>query len=159
MKLLLHADIPKLGFFGDVVNVKDGYARNYLLPQRLAVVPTESNVKAIENERAAQAEKRRLAREAKVQVAEKVNGVELTISEKANEQGHLYGSVTAAEIAKALREAGHEVKTECVKLADHITQLGETTVVIRFAEDITAEIKVTVASPDAPSDEPEQSAE
>ncbi len=159
MKLLLHADIAKLGYFGDVVEVKDGYARNYLLPQRLAVIPTDANVKAIEQERAAKVEQRRMAREAKVQAAAKVNGVTITISHKANEQGHLYGSVSAAEIARTLQEQSYEVKSDSIKLSEPINQLGQFVVTLRFAEDINAEVTVNVVSPDAVSEESTTSAE
>jgi len=87
MKLLLHADVPKLGYFGDVVEVKDGYARNYLLPQGLAVEPNETNIKAIEAERAQKAEERRLVRARLQKTCEQVNGAEVTIKALANEIG------------------------------------------------------------------------
>ena len=76
MKVLLHADIPKLGYFGDVVDVSEGYARNYLLPQGKAVAPSEGNLKEIEDERAHKAEERHLAKERVVKTAEEVNGAE-----------------------------------------------------------------------------------
>jgi large subunit ribosomal protein L9 len=148
MKVLLHADVPKLGFFGDVVDVKDGYARNYLLPQRIAVTPTEKNVRDIAEERARQADVRNLARQQLEKVAAAVDGVAITIDSLANEQGHLFGSVTDADIAKALQEKAFEVQAKQVVLPEHVRMLGTIDVQLRFAEDITATISLTVANLD-----------
>ena len=155
MKLLLHKDIPKLGYFGDVVEVSEGYARNYLLPQRLAAVPTDSNVKAIEEERALKVEGRRLAREALLKAAEKVNGVEITISANANEQGHLYGSVTEEDVARHLQEDGYEVARSQVVMSEHFNMLGTYKVTLRFSADVSSEIKVWVVRPEGQADESE----
>ncbi len=155
MKLLLHADVSKLGYFGDVVEVSEGYARNCLLPQRLAVIPTEENIKEIEEERAAKAEERRLAREALVGAAERVNGKEITIEVLANDQGHLFGSVSPSDIAKALREAGGEVQARDVILHDPIRQVGDFDVLLQFAEDIEATIQLHVVRPEEQSDDTE----
>ncbi len=144
MKVLLHADVPKLGYFGDIVEVKVGYARNYLIPQGIAVMPTKANIKAIEEERARKVEVRRLQREALVKAADRVAGAEVTIEANANEQGHLYGSITESMIAEALQRAGYEVKSSQVKMAEHFTMLGSFTVPLRFAEDLTTEVKVWV---------------
>ncbi len=153
MKLLLHADIPKLGHFGDVVEVAEGYARNYLLPQRKAVAPTESNIKEIEDERARKIEERRLAQEAMVKAAEKVNGAEVTISSVANEQGHLYGSVTEEDIARALQLEGFEVKTKQVQMSEHFRMLGSYNVNLRFTDELAAEVKVWVVRPEGQDDQ------
>ena len=148
MKLLLHADITKLGYFGDVVEVKEGYARNYLLPQGLAVEPSESNVKAIEQERARKTEDRRLARARLLKTSEKVDGAEITIRALANDIGHLFGSVSEIDLAEALCEKGFEVQAKHGQLPGHIRNLGEHEVKIRFAEDISVGVVVNVIRPE-----------
>ncbi len=152
MKLLLLADVPDLGYFGDVVEVKNGYGRNYLLPQQLATMPTESKIKAIEEERAKRAEERRMAREALEKVAAKVADASVTIESNANAAGHLYGSVTEADIAKALQDAVYEVQTRHVVLSHHITEVGVYDVTLKFASDLTASVKVNVVGPGGASD-------
>ncbi|MBN2063448.1 MAG: 50S ribosomal protein L9 [Sedimentisphaerales bacterium] len=149
MKLLLLEDVPSLGYFGDVVVVKNGYARNYLLPQQLATLPSESKIKEIEAERAKRAEERVLMREALVKVCEKVNEASVTIEANANPGGHLYGSVAEADIAKALQDAGFEVKAKQVAMSGHITQLGEYHVSLKLAHDLKAKITVNVVAPGA----------
>ncbi len=160
MKLLLHADIEKLGYFGDVVDVQEGYARNYLLPQRLAVTPTEENIKEIEEERAARVEARRLAREALVRAAEKVEGAEVTITALVNEQGHLFGSISPHDIAGALAQQGHDVQTRHVVLPHSLRERGRFEVKLHFMEDVEAQIHVNIVSPeDAQTDDnPSESA-
>jgi large subunit ribosomal protein L9 len=153
MKVLLHADVPKLGHFGDVVEVAEGYGRNYLLPQRLAVEPTSANVKAIQEERARQAEVRRLAREELLKVAEKVKGAQVTIVARANEQGHLFGSVTEETIAAALREQGFEVQNKHVVMNEHFRMLGSYDVKLRFDVDIEVDVKVGVVQPTDQNDD------
>jgi large subunit ribosomal protein L9 len=143
-KVLLCEDIRKLGWFGDVVDVADGYARNYLLPQGLALVPTEGNIKSLAEEKAKRAEKRIKERKQIEKVAEKVEGAEAVIVAKANEQGHLFGSVTARDIAENLRQQGFDVANEIVQIQGHIKELGEHEVVLDYAEDIAVEVKVTV---------------
>ena len=144
MKVLLHQDVDGLGYLGDVVDVADGYARNYLLPQRLAAAPTKNNIKAIEKERARQTEVRRLARERLVKSAEAVNGAAILLEALANEQGHLFGSITDADIAKALQEKGFEVQRRHIRLQEHLRLLGQYEVVLRFAEDIEAKIQLEI---------------
>ncbi|MBN2375629.1 MAG: 50S ribosomal protein L9 [Sedimentisphaerales bacterium] len=145
MKVLLHTDIPKLGYLGDVVEVSQGYARNYLLPQKLAVKPTEENVKAIEKDRALKTEQRRLANEKLVKVANAVNGAEVNIEALANEQGHLFGSVTEQDIAEALQKKGFEVQTKHVAMTEHFRILGTFDVKLNFAPDIKADVQVNIA--------------
>lgn len=155
MKVLLHTDIPELGYFGDVVEVKDGYARNYLIPQSLAVEPNEANIQRIAEERAAKAEVRRLAHEQLVKVAEGVNGAEVTIEALANEQGHLFGSVSENDVAEALRQKGFEVQAKQVKIAEHFRQLDTYQVTLHFAQDIEATVAVEVVRPTDPEDDAE----
>ena len=161
MKLLLHSDIPKLGHFGDVVEVADGYARNYLLPHGKAVVPTDANVKAIHQERSRRVEIRRLAHEEKVKAAAKVNGAAVTLRALANEQGHLFGSVGEEDIAAALRELGFEVQRGHVAIGEHFRMVGDYDVKLHFEEGVEAQVQVMVARPEdqESDDESEPSSE
>ena len=148
MKVMLCEDVEKLGWFGDVVEVKTGYARNYLLPQRIAIVPTEANIKSLEDERAGRSQERKIITERLAQVAEKVDGAEAVVAARANEQGHLFGSVAEKDIATNLRGQGFEVPDECVDLDEHIKEVGEHTVRLKFSPELTATVKVIVVSQD-----------
>jgi large subunit ribosomal protein L9 len=148
MKLLLCNDVEKLGWLGDIVEVKDGYARNYLLPQGLATVPTEANVKALADEKAARAEARKLVHEQKERLVSAVQGAEVVLAAKANEQGHLFGSITERDIAENLRKQGFDVADEMVRMGGHIKELGSSEVTIRAAADLTATVHVMVVSQD-----------
>jgi len=144
MKLILSKDVKHLGLVGDVVDVKNGYARNYLLPQRLGLVPTANNVKAVEKARAAAAEKRQLQEQGLREAAQRLSGTEVTIRAAANAEGALYGSVGPREIAAALRQEGHTVETEQVELHEPIRQLDNVEVPVRFMQDTTVNVKVWV---------------
>ncbi len=144
MKLILKTDVKHLGLVGDVVEVKEGYARNCLLPQNLALIPTDSNVKAVAAARAKAAEQRRLREEERKAAAERLAGAEITIRAAANTEGVLYGSVGPREIAPALRHEGHTVEAEQVNLHEPIRQLDNIVVPVRFAEGMTVEVKVWV---------------
>ena len=144
MEIILREDIEKLGNRGQVVNVAAGYARNYLLPKRLAVLATDGNRKIVEQERHAH-----LRREAK-EVADAQDlgklmaGVSVTISQKAGENDQLFGSVTAQDIAGALEKQGYNIERRKIQLGDPIKQLGEHKVPIRLHRDVTIEIPVAV---------------
>jgi len=144
MKVLLCDDVKELGWLGDVVEVKTGYARNYLIPQGLGKVPTEANLKALAEEKAMRAEQRLKERSRLEAAAEAVAGAEAVIAAKANEQGHLFGSVGAGAIAENLRQQGFEVADEVVQLPQNIKQTGTTQVILKFADDLTATVSVVV---------------
>lgn len=144
MKLLLRRDISKVGLAGDVVDVTDGYARNYLIPQHLGVEPTKANMKRIEEDKRLAEEERRLRRTALEQQAASLQGVEVTISAACNPDGHLYGSVGPSEIASALRDEGHDVEPKQVHLHEAIRQLDTVTVPVVFTDDILVDVKVWV---------------
>jgi large subunit ribosomal protein L9 len=146
MKVLLCEDIKKLGWLGDVVDVTVGYARNYLLPQGLAKVATDGNIRAIAKEKAKRSEQRLKERKRLEKAVEAVNGAEAVLAAKANEQGGLFGSVTEAMIAANLRAQGFEVADEIIKLPEHIKQLGTHEVSLRFAEDLVATVRVVVVA-------------
>ena len=148
MKVLLCQDVDKLGWLGDVVEVKNGYARNYLLPQRVAVVPTEANVKSLSEAKVRRAQERKLALDKLAKVAEAVEGAEAVVAAKANEQGHLFGSVAEHDIAENLREQGFEVSDKMVQLDEHIKEVGTHEVKLKVAADLFATVSVVVVSQD-----------
>src|ERR1041385_1441322 len=150
VKLLLKESIKHVGRVGDVVEVSAGYARNYLLPKDLAVEPTPNNVKKIE---ARKKEIEKLEAEKRAQQAEvikKLEGVEVFLERRANEQGHLFGSVSATDIAKALQGQGFNIQPDDVNLPGKLDRIEKYTVTIRFADDLKGDVKVWVA-PDAES--------
>lgn len=169
MKVLLCQDISKLGYVGDVVDVSDGYARNYLLPQGLGKPATENNVRAIAKEKAVRAEARIKERSRLEEAAKAVEGAEAVLAAKANEQGILFGSIVEKDIAANLREQGFQVADEVVQLPSHIKSVGTHSVELRFADDVKVNVSVVVvseqaeqASPPAPAEpasEPEKAAE
>ena len=144
MRLLLRKDVPKLGQVGDIIDVAAGYGRNYLVPMGLAVEPNAANLREIEEEkkRAAQERARRLQN--LKQEADRLAGTEVTIPAAANPEGHLYGSVTARDIARALINEGHAVNAQQINLERPIRQLDTIAVSVEFDEDIRVEIKVWV---------------
>ena len=144
MKVMLCEDIRKLGWLGDVVEVAEGYARNYLLPKGLAKPATEANLRAIAKEKAKRAEQRKLEAEKLKVVAEAVEGAEAVVAAKANEQGVLFGSISASQIAQNLREQGFEIADEFVDMHEHIKHVGTAQVKIMFTEGLTANVSVVV---------------
>jgi len=144
MKLLLREDVRDLGSAGDIVEVKAGYARNYLLPKRLAVEPIASNIKRVEQERTDREKRRQQHLESLKELAQRMSQASVSIKAKANELGHLFGSVTEEHIADALSAEGFPVKPEQVALAAPIRTLDKFRVPIRLAEGIEAEVDVWV---------------
>ncbi len=146
MKVLLLEDIDKLGYLGDVVEVKSGYARNYLLPTGLATVPNEGAMKSIAQEKAKRAEERRLVRERLEKEFGKFEDVTVSVTAKTNHQGHLFGSVTEKDIAEDLRNQDYPISNDMVKMDHPIKEVGEHEVNVRFAHDLLRSIKVIVVS-------------
>lgn len=144
MKVLLTSDVKKLGWLGDVVDVAEGYARNFLFPQGFAKAATDSNVKLIAKEKAKRAEERHLEREQLGKAARAVDGAEAVIAAAANEQGHLFGSVFKHEIAENLRAQGFEVPDDVVAIEEHIKQVGTYKINLRFDDDITAVVNLVI---------------
>jgi len=156
MRVMLRKAVPNLGTVGDVVSVKDGYARNYLIPHGLAAEPTEANLRRIEAEKQAfleQLAKEKAAIEARAKLAD---GKEVTIAARANPEGHLYGSVGPAQIVEALAKENVPVEEENVLLDEPFHALDKYEVSLGFGHDVTAKISVWVVpirdDPDA--DEP-----
>lgn len=150
MKVLLCDDIDKLGYLGDIVEVKTGYARNYLLPQGLAKVPTEGNIRSLAGEKATRAEQRKLERRRLEKVTAAVEGAEVVLSRLANEQGHLFGSVTEKDIGENLRAQGFEVTDEMIRLGEHLKEVGTHEISLKLASDLTAKVKVVVVAEGQP---------
>lgn len=144
MKVLLRSNIGTLGQIGDVVEVKPGYARNYLLPQHLAVAPTEANIREVEARKAEYLAELARRREEIETRAKAVDGKEITISARANEEGHLYGSVGPAQISAAMAEEGLFVEPSEIHMDQPIRQLDKYDVELRFEQDVTATVHVWV---------------
>lgn len=144
MKLLLCKNVEHLGIVGDVVNVSNGYARNYLLPYGLATEPTAGNTRRLAEARK-EAEREVAAHRVRLEeLAGRLKDVEVTIQAKANEEGVLYGSVSKREIARALEAEGYVVKPEQVVLDHPLRHLDTVSVDIRLAEDLRTPVKVWV---------------
>jgi len=144
MEVILREEIEKLGRRGDVVKVAAGYARNYLLPKRLAVAANESNKKIVEQEKQAY-----LRRESKeigdaTDLAKIMGSVEVTIAQKAGENDQLFGSVTAQDITAALERAGYTIDRKKVNLAEPIKALGDYKVTVKLHREVSVELPVHV---------------
>jgi large subunit ribosomal protein L9 len=142
--VLLREDIEHLGARGEIVRVKAGYARNYLLPRKLAVQATASNVKQIEQERAALLKREATERATAEAQAGQLSNLRLTFERKAGEHGILYGSVTSMDITEALKERGYEIDRRRVTLREAIKETGEFTVNLRLHREVNVEIPVIV---------------
>jgi large subunit ribosomal protein L9 len=145
MEVILREDIDNLGTRGQVVKVAPGYARNFLLPKRMAVAATEANKKIVEQERQAH-----LRKEAKIQseaqdLAKIMTGATVRIAQKAGENDQLFGSVTSKDIAEALAAQNYNIDRRKILLEDPIRQLGEYKVTVRLHKDVPVEITVVVA--------------
>ena len=150
MEVVLKEDIENLGHMGDVVKVKDGYARNYLLPRGLVVLANNRNLKALEHEQRMIAQRReRLTKEAQG-ISDKLAGVSLEFTAKVGEEGRLFGSVTTMDIEKALKEQGFEVERRRIVLDAPIKNIGDYEVPIRLRPEVMPSIKVKVISEDQP---------
>ena len=144
MEVILREDIDKVGNRGQVVKVAPGYARNFLLPRKLAVAATEANKKIVEQERQAH-----LRREAKAQtdaqdLAKLMASVEITIAQKAGENDQLFGSVTAADVAAALEKQGYTIDRKKIHLEEAIKTLGDFKAAVRLHREVSIEVPVHV---------------
>lgn len=145
IQIILQEDVEKLGNRGDVVAVAPGYARNFLLPRRLAIEATPGNMKALEKIRTSLAKKTATEVDAAKKQAELLTGVSLKFARKTGENDQMFGSVTSADIAEALEGQGFKVDKRQVQLAEPIKIVGERSVTIKVFRDITADVNVQVA--------------
>lgn len=157
VKLLLTENVDNLGIVGDVVNVKIGYARNYLLPRELATTPNDELLAQLADKRKqAEADLAQLRSQREALIG-KLEGIEITMERACNDQGHLYGSVTQQDIASGLSELGYAVKPREVRLAHTIKRLDAYDVSVKFDSDLEATIKLhVVADREMDADEREE---
>ena len=144
MEVILREDIDKLGNRGEVVKVAPGYARNFLIPKRLAVAATDSNKKIVEQERQAHLRKEAKLKGEAEDLSKMLTGVSVTIAQKAGENDQLFGSVTSKDVADALAAKNYTIDRRKVQLDEPIKQLGEYKVPVRLHKDVTAEVTVVV---------------
>jgi large subunit ribosomal protein L9 len=146
MEVILREHVDNLGRRGEIVKVAAGYARNYLLPRKLALVATEGNRKQIERERAKFEVKEAEEKKVADTMTERLTAIELVIARKVGETDALYGSVTTADIAEALAAKGVEIERRKLHLPEPIKQLGEFDVPVKLHREVTAHIKVKVVA-------------
>jgi len=146
MKLILIEDVPNLGYKDDIVEVKSGYGRNYLIPQRKAVIATESALKVLAENQRQRAHKLAQIKADAEAAAAALQGVTLTISAKVAESGTIYGAVNAATVAEALAKLGHEVDRKLISLNSSIKELGQYTATIRFHKEVACQVPVEVVA-------------
>jgi large subunit ribosomal protein L9 len=156
MEVILRDHVDNLGRRGEIVKVADGYARNYLLPRKLALLATEGNKKQVERERAKFDAKEADERKIVDAEAARLNGVEVLIARRVGDTQALYGSVTTTDIAEALAVKGFNIDRRKLQLADPIKKIGDVEVPVKLHRDVTATIKVRVvaegaAAPAAPA--------
>ncbi|MBI2149554.1 MAG: 50S ribosomal protein L9 [Acidobacteria bacterium] len=144
MEVVLRETIDSLGRAGQVVKVADGYARNYLLPRKLAYLATPGNLKVIEFERQSLLKKEARQQDDAEKLKEMLDAVEITIRRKVGEQDALYGSVTNADVAEELEKKGYEIEKRKIHMDDHIKTVGEFQIPIRLFKDVIAHVKLKV---------------
>lgn len=142
--ILLREDIESLGGRGEIVKVRAGYARNYLLPQGLATLATKGNIKQIELERAALLKKAAAEKATAELQAGQMSDIALDFERKSGDHGHLFGSVTSMDIAEALKAKGYEIDRKRINLKDAIKETGAFTVPVKLHREVVIEIPVTV---------------
>jgi len=144
MEVILREDVPHLGHIGDIVKVRPGYARNYLLPRGLATVADKRNLRVLEHEKRVVEDKRKRAMSAAEQQAKQLSATTVAIAARAGEEGKLFGSVTNIDIERALTDAGLTIERRRIRLDEPIKALGEYKVAVSLAAGVQAEITVSV---------------
>ena len=145
MEVILREDISNLGSRGQVVKVAPGYARNFLIPKKLAVTATDSNKKIVEQERQSHLRKEAKAQGEAQDLAKLMTGVSVTISQKAGENDQLFGSVTSKDVADALAAKGFTIDRRKIQLDEPIKSLGEFKIPVKLHKDVTTEVTLVVA--------------
>ena len=143
-ELLLAENVPNVGKQGEIVRVRAGYARNYLVPQGLATIATDENKAAVEEHKKRQAEARKDQLKSLKELAESVSKYSVTLEAHANKEGHLYGSILAADISGQLKAANFPVETEQVRLEGPLKETGMYTVKVQLDPEVESEVKVWV---------------
>jgi len=146
VKLILRESVPSLGEAGELVSVKPGFARNFLLPQGKAILATEGRVHELEHKKRVVAAKVAKERKEHMALRDRIQAIVLTVAARAGEEGKLFGSVTSVQIAELLAGQGVEIDRRKIQLAEPIKELGEHSVEIRLQGDLVASVKVVVAA-------------
>jgi large subunit ribosomal protein L9 len=144
MKVILLKDVEKLGRKGEVKKVADGYGRNYLIPNKLAVLATKSELVKLEEEKKVETEKAEEELKTYQEIASQIDGLELEITAKVAEEGKLFGAVTTSQIAEKIKEQGFEIKKEQIKLDEPIKEIGEYEATIEFPHNLETKIKIII---------------
>jgi len=146
MEVILREHVEHLGARGDVVKVTPGYARNYLLPRKLALAVTENNKRQIEREKKLAEARDMEEKSAAEAVAARIGALEIEISRRVGENDALYGSVTSADVAQALKDKGFEVDKRKIQMAEPLKALGESTIPVKIHREVVAQVKVKVVA-------------
>jgi large subunit ribosomal protein L9 len=146
MQIILREDIPNLGRPGDVVKVRDGYARNFLLPRNLAIEANPKNMRAFEHQKRLALMRREAKKNEALKLKERLEALRIKLTARAGEEGKLFGSVTNIDIERSLREQNLEIERRKILLAEPIKQLGEYNVSIKVDPEVEAILKITVAA-------------
>ena len=144
MKVILRQDVPNLGDMGEIVDVKGGYARNYLIPKEMAFVATEKSMKAIEQERKRQEKRSEKEKSYAEEIVDKLQELQVTIPMKVGEEGRLYGSVTPQMIADELSARGFDIDRRNIVIEDAIKSLGVFDVKLKLHQEVSTTIKIWV---------------
>lgn len=144
MKVILKEDIPNLGKAGQIINVKDGYARNFLLPRGLALLADEKNLKLLEYQKKKIEEEAKKKRQDAESVAGRLSEIQLNIKAKAGEDQKLFGSVTSKDIAEALQKEGFSIDKRQINITEPIKRIGEYEVEVKLDANVTAKVKVNI---------------
>ena len=145
VEIILRDDVPHLGKIGDLVRVKPGYARNFLLPRGLAIEANRKNLHVLEHDKRVIAAKADRERKAAKGFASKLDGFKLTLTARAGEEGRLFGSITNIDIERALKEKGFDVERRRIPLDEPIKQLGTFPITVLVGRDVRATVQLTVA--------------
>jgi large subunit ribosomal protein L9 len=154
MKLILRADVDSLGRLGEIVTVKPGFGRNYLIPQGLAMLASPANLKQFDLEKKKLSARAEKLRTGATDVAERINAAAIEIAVRVGEGDKLYGSVTSSHIAEALAEKGIDIDRRKIVMTEPIRALGEYAIEVRLHADVRAELKVSVVKHGQPAEQP-----
>ncbi len=148
MQVILREDVDNLGKIGDLVKVKDGYARNFLVPEKKAIEATPKNLKAMEHAKKMVSDRIRTLKKTAAADADRITSLSITIKAKVGEEGKLFGSVTTMDIVEAMQAQGVTIDKRRISLEEPIKRLGEFTVPVKLHTDVVADLKVTVIAED-----------
>lgn len=146
MQVILREDVDKLGKIGDLVKVKDGYARNFLVPSKKAIEATPKNLKAMEHAKKMVSDRIRTLKKSASADADRIKSLAITIKAKVGEEGKLFGSVTSMDIAEAMQAQGVTIDKRKITLEEPIKRIGDYTVPVKLHTDVVADLKVSVVA-------------